>query len=108
VSVLNTLVGNLLVWLVASLSLACKSCMSPGRLSVHLGVSVRWRVVLPEVRILSKMPMRRTEYLARVNIGNSLNRRGWGAKGLSMSGNNIFSSTIKDDFRSDSTMTSAS
>ena len=52
-SVLNTLVGNLLVWLVASLSLACKSCMSPGRLSVHLGVSVRWRVVLPEVRILS-------------------------------------------------------
>jgi hypothetical protein len=53
VSVLNTLVGNLLVWLVASLSLACKSCMSPGRLSVHLGVSVRWRVVLPEVRILS-------------------------------------------------------
>jgi hypothetical protein len=51
---LNTLVGNLLVWLVASLSLASKSCMSPGRLSVHLGVSVHWRVVLPEVRILSE------------------------------------------------------
>jgi hypothetical protein len=39
VSVLNTLVGNLLVWLVASLSLACKSCMSPGRLSVHLALA---------------------------------------------------------------------
>ena len=49
----------------------------------------------------TKMTVRRTEYLARVDIGNSLNRRGWGAKGLSMSGNNIFSSTIKDDFRSD-------
>jgi hypothetical protein len=47
------LVGDLLVWLVAALSLACRSCMSPGRLPVHLSVSVRWRVVLPEVRILS-------------------------------------------------------
>jgi hypothetical protein len=38
--------------LVARLSLSYKSCMSPGWL-VRLSTRVRWRVVLPEVRILS-------------------------------------------------------
>ena len=28
----------------------------------------------------TKMTVRRTEYLARVDIGNSLNRRGWGGQ----------------------------
>jgi hypothetical protein len=49
----------------------------------------------------TKMTMRRTEYLARVYISNSLYHKRWGGKGLSMSGNIIFSSTIKDDFNSD-------
>jgi hypothetical protein len=48
----------------------------------------------------TKMTMRRTEYLARINISNGLYRMRWGGKGLFMSGNNIFSSTIKEDFKS--------
>ncbi len=49
----------------------------------------------------TQMIMCRTEYLARINVGNSLHPGRGGGNGLSMSGNNIFSSTIKDDFNSD-------